>query len=115
MSRGLTQQHIDRFLAFTSLTRDQLSDMLGFEHALDEGFGYRHSSLREFPLIQISDQGQDEIACPIPALLFWRLTSGLYYSLRRGLYYGLAGGRDYGLRRGRGFTGALGESFERYV
>ena len=115
MSRGLTQQHIDRFLAFTSLTRDQLSDMLGFEHALDEGFGYRHSSLREFPLIQISDQGQDEIACPIPALLFWRLTSGLYYSLRRGLYYGLAGGRDYGLRRGRGFTEAVGESFERYV
>ena len=112
---GLTQQHIDRFLAFTSLTRDQLSDMLGFEHALDEGFGYRHSSLREFPLIQISDRGQDEIACPIPALLFWRLTSGLYYSLRRGLYYSLAGGRDYGLRRGRGFTGALGESFERYV
>lgn len=112
---GLTQQHIDRFLAFTCLTRDQLSEKLGDEHALDEGFGYRHSSLREFPLIQISDQGQDEIACPIPALLFWRVTSGLYYSLRRGLYYSLGGGRDFGLRRGRGFTGALGESFERYV
>jgi hypothetical protein len=96
---GLTQQHIDRFLAFTSLTRDQLSSKLGDEHALDEGFGYRYSSLRDFPLIQISDQGQDEIACPIPTLLFWRVTTGLYYSLRRV----------------RGFTRALGESFERYV
>jgi hypothetical protein len=96
---GLTRQHIDRFLAFASLTRDQLSSKLRDEHALDEGFGYRHSSLREFPLIQISDQGQDEIACPIPTLLFWRVTTGLYYSLRRG----------------RGFTRALGESFERYV
>jgi hypothetical protein len=96
---GLAPQHIDRFLAFTSLTRNQLSSKLRDEHVLDEGFAYRYSSLREFPLVQISYQGQDEIACPIPTLLFWRMTSGLYYSLR-----GVPG-----------FPTAFGESFECYV
>jgi hypothetical protein len=35
-----------------------------------------------FPLVRISHQGRDEVACPIPTLLFWRITTGLYYSLR---------------------------------
>lgn len=96
---GLTQQHVDRFLAFTSLTRNQLSNKLRDEHSSDEGFAYRYSSLREFPLVQISYQGQDEIACPIPTLLFWRMTAGLYYSLR-----------DV-----PGFPTAFGESFQNYV
>ena len=96
---GLTQQHIDRFLAFTSLARNRLSSKLRDEHALDEGFAYRYSSLREFPLVQISYRGKDEIACPIPTLLFWRMTSGLYYSLRAV----------------RGFPTAFGESFECYI
>jgi hypothetical protein len=96
---GLAQEHVDRFLAFTSLTRRELSNRLRAEHALDEGFAYRYSSLREFPLVRISYQGRDEIACPIPTLLFWRMTTGLYYSLKD-----LAG-----------FPTAFGESFQRYV
>ncbi|MGJ0511175.1 hypothetical protein [Methylocystis sp.] len=96
---GLTQEHFDRFLAFTSLSRRQLADRLRAEHALDERFAYCYSSLREFPLVQISHQGRDEIACPIPTLLFWRITTGLYYTLK-----------DM-----RGFPSAFGASFARYV
>jgi hypothetical protein len=96
---GLTPEHIDRFLAFTSLPRNELSNRLRAEHALDEGFAYRYSSLREFPLVRISYQGQDEVACPMPTLLFWRITTGLYYSLK-----------DV-----RGFPTAFGDSFQRFV
>lgn len=96
---GLTREHFDRFLAFTSLSRRQLANRLRAEHALDEGFFYRYSSLREFPLVQISHHGRDEIACPIPTLLFWRITTGLYYTLK-----------DV-----PGFLPAFGASFEQYV
>lgn len=96
---GLTQAHVDRFLAFASRTRNELSAKLRTEHTLDEGFAYRYSSLREFPLVAISYKGQEEIACPVPTLLFWRITTGLYYSLK-----------DI-----RGFSSAFGHSFEQYV
>ena len=66
---------------------------------MDAGFIYRYSSLREFPLVQISHQGSDEIPCPIPTLLFWRITTGLYYTLK-----------DV-----PGFPTAFGASFQRYV
>jgi hypothetical protein len=96
---GLTRQHFDRFLAFTSLSRNSLSNKLRAEHALNESFAYQYSSLREFPLVQISYRGVDEIACPIPTLLFWRITTGLYYSLRNV----------------PGFSDAFGASFEVHV
>ena len=96
---GLDQVQIDLFLRLTSLGRAELSNRLRVEHSLDENFFYPYSSLREFPLIRISHRGRNEIACPIPTLLFWRITSGLYYALRDE----------------RGFPTAFGQSFQRYV
>ncbi|WP_323715875.1 hypothetical protein [Paracoccus aminovorans] len=96
---GLTQGHFERFLAFTSLPRNVLAEHLRAEHSLDEGFGYRYSSLREFPMVGLSHLGRDELACPIPTLLFWRITTGLYYSLK-----------DID-----GFFTEFGSSFQRYV
>lgn len=96
---GLTQQHVDRFLTLTSLSRSELAERLRAEHALDEGFAYRYSSLRQYPLVMASHHGRDEISCPIPTLLFWRITSGLYYSLR-----------DL-----KGFPSAFGASFQSYI
>jgi hypothetical protein len=96
---GLHEEHVERFLAFTSLTRAALAERLRAEHALDEGFAYRYSSLRAYPIVQFSHGGIDEIACPIPTLLFWRITTGLYYSLK-----------EQG-----GFPTAFGESFQAYT
>ncbi|WP_424628107.1 hypothetical protein [Bradyrhizobium sp. SYSU BS000235] len=96
---GLNDEDVDRFLAFTCVTRSTLAEMLRAEHALDEGFAYRYSSLRAFPIIQLSYRGVDEIACPVPTLLFWRITTGLYYSLR-----------DQA-----GFPTAFGDSFQAYT
>ena len=96
---NLTQEHFEQFLAFTSLSRKELAARLRAEHALDEGFNYRYSSLREFPLVRISHLGREEVTCPIPTLLFWRITTGLYYSLK-----------DV-----PGFLTDFGSSFQRYV
>ena len=96
---GITQKHLDQFLAFTSLSRNGLSNKLRAEHALNEKFAYQYSSLWQFPLVQISHMGRDEVACPIPTLLFWRITTGLYYSLIGA----------------QGFSDEFGASFEEHV
>lgn len=96
---GITEGHVDRFLQFTSLDLAELRNRLRADHALDENFAYRYSSLREFPLIRISQRGVAEIACPIPTLLFWRLTTGLYYALKDE----------------KGYPTAFGQSFQNYV
>jgi hypothetical protein len=96
---GLAQEHFDQFLNFTSLGRPELANRLRDEHALDEGFAYRYSTLREFPLVRYSHKGREEVACPIPTLLFWRITTGIYYTLK-----------DVS-----GFPTAFGASFQSYV
>ena len=96
---GINKEHIDRFLRFMSLDLSKLRTRLHAEHALDQGFAYRYSSLREYPLIEISQNDLAEIACPIPTLLFWRITTGLYYTLK-----------DQ-----KGFSIAIGQSFQGYV
>jgi hypothetical protein len=96
---GLQVEHVERFLALTSRSSAFLRARLRAEHALDETFAYHYSSLREFPLVQISHYGKDEIACPVPTLLFWRITTGLYYSLTNQ----------------RGFATAFGSSFQEHV
>lgn len=47
----LTEEHLERFLAFTCTTRVALVEKLRSEHALDEGFAYRYSSLRAYPVL----------------------------------------------------------------
>ena len=96
---GLTAEHVELFLAFTSQKRSALAEKLRGEHVLDEDFPYRYSSFRAYPIVEYSNLGVDEIACPIPTLLFWRFTTGLYYSLR-----------DQA-----GFPTPFGKSYERYV
>jgi hypothetical protein len=96
---GISQQDINCFLRFMSLDYFDLRKRLNAEHKLDADFAYRYSSLREYPLIGISHQGQTSFACPIPTLLFWRLTSGLYYLLKHE----------------KGFSNPFGRSFQNYI
>lgn len=72
---------------------------LGDESKLDEKFSYANYALRAHPLIKTKIQGQDVLACPLPTLLYWRYTSGLYYELYNE----------------SGFDNAFGNSFQSYV
>lgn len=78
---GLDADAVQRFLSFTASSLEDLSRKLKCEHALDESYAYRYSSIRQYPLVEIRHRGRSELACPIPTLLFWRITSGLYYEL----------------------------------
>ena len=97
--RGLSPAKVELFLKFTSRSVQTLKRLLREQQAIDEGYAYRYSWLRAYPLIEIQHCGEKELACPLPTLLFWRMTSGLYYELA---------GDDR-------FFNAFGQSFQTYV
>ena len=96
---GISEQTFQRFLSFTSRTIDELKPVLRSEQKYDDRFSYSFSSLRAFPLVHMQFYGRPSIACPIPTLLLWRITNGLYYELV---------GDDR-------FSQALGNSFQTYA
>ncbi len=73
---------MDRFKAVFSLVAEDLSKLrsaLNREQQYNESFAYAYNSLRARPIILMCSEASDIAVCPIPTLLFWRFTSGLYY------------------------------------
>jgi tRNA synthetases class I (W and Y)/S4 domain len=79
--KQLPVEKFERFLAFTSKPLGELKSLLKAEQKYDSDFAYAYSSLREFPIIRMLFNGDDAFVCPLPTLLFWRITGGLYYDL----------------------------------
>ncbi|MBI1833894.1 MAG: hypothetical protein HYR90_03630 [Candidatus Andersenbacteria bacterium] len=92
---------LDLFLKLFSTDYESLKVKLQSptERSIDEKFFYYHDSFKIYPLIRINISGQDSLICPMPALLFWRVTNGIYYELCRQ----------------SGFDTVFGESFEYYI
>ena len=88
------------FLKFAARPLAALGTMIADVHRLDHAYAYQVGPLRQFPLVSVEANSHQYVFCPVPALLFWRLTSGLYFDL-------IKGDRDFG--------NALGSSFERHV
>jgi hypothetical protein len=95
-----TTRDAQLFLKFAARPLAELRTMFGDAHRLDHAYAYQVGPLRRFPLISVDVDSRQYIFCPVPTLLFWRLTSGLYFDL-------IKGDRDFG--------NALGSSFERHV
>ena len=95
----LSHERIERFLSFTCRTISELKPLLKSEQRYDDKFEYTYNSLRAFPLIRMRFQGNDAIVCPLPTLLFWRMTGGLYYELLED----------------QQFPQSFGDSFQAYV
>jgi hypothetical protein len=95
----LTLEKVDRFLTHFSLPLKDLKKLLVNEREVNDRFVYSYHSLRAFPLIRMSIQGRDAVVCPLPTLLFWRFTSGVYYEICKE----------------SGFANAYGEAFGQYV
>jgi hypothetical protein len=96
---GYTQSHATSFIDRFSLKLQDFQTAIKNERAINENFAYGNISLRKYPLIKIDNGGIEELFCPLPTLLFWRITGGLYYE---------ACGK-------KGFDNAFGKSFEQYV
>lgn len=94
----ITPEKVDRFLAFASRSVSELKRLLKAEQKYDANFAYAFNSLRTFPLVLIGSDG-GVLLCPIPTLLFWRMTKGLYYELVNE----------------PNFANAFGSSFQQYV
>ena len=97
--KRVTPENLESFLSFTCRTIPELKALLKSEQRYDAKYAYAYNSLRAFPLVRMPYKGRDSIVCPLPTLLFWRITSGLYYEL-------LSDSR---------FPQAFGESFQRFV
>jgi len=96
---GLSPDGLDRFLRHFSHNVHDLRILLQNEQEMNDGFLYAYHPLRAFPLIIIKYQGRDSLICPLPTLLFWRFTSGVYYEIC---------GKP-------GFDNAFGDAFQWYV
>lgn len=99
----ITQKELDSFLDHFSKGIDELKSLLKSpeERQLNENFVYYFDSLKAFPLIKLKtlSHQRTSLVCPIPTLLFWRFTNGIYYEL-----YNVAG-----------FDQAFGNSFQTYT
>lgn len=92
---------VEIFLSRYSLKFQELKNKLVSEEQINEKFAYSYSSLRAFPLISTIYRNQQSIACPLPTLLIWRVTSGLFYDI--------CSRPDFGNYFGRSFQQYVGE------
>lgn len=95
----LSPDGLDRFLHHFSRNIHDLKVLLLGEQEMNDGFLYTYHSLRAFPLIKITHRGRDSLICPLPTLLFWRFTNGVYYEICNK----------------PGFDNAFGSAFQWYV
>jgi hypothetical protein len=100
-----TPEILEKCLSFTSENISNLRAKLKTEQQYNENFAYGYSSLRSFPLVKMFYQGKNAIVCPLPTLLFWRFTGGLYYEL-------ISDAR-FGNEFGEGFQNYVGEVIDR--
>jgi hypothetical protein len=96
---NLSNELAQKFLGFVCRPIWELRSILQLEQRYDDTFFYAYNSLRQYPVILMPNRGADSLTCPLPTLLIWRFTAGLYYELVGD----------------PGFANAFGSSFEKYV
>jgi hypothetical protein len=79
--RALPTDAFQKFFSISSRTLSGLNQILKAEQQYNENFAYAYNSLRAYPLVRMSYFGEEAFVCPIPTLLFWKITGGLYYEL----------------------------------
>lgn len=93
----LAPEVLERFLRGNSQPFPRMRELARNAISYDANWTYSFNPLREFPLIALDHPLR--LMCPIPMLLVWRVTDGVFFDLVR---------RD-------GFAQGLGRSFEDYV
>ena len=94
-AKVFTDDMIGEFFNHFSISLDDLKDELRENRQINENFFYSYNPLVARPIIIHNNH----FICPIPKLMFWQITNGLYYSLINQ----------------EGFENAFGGSFESYV
>lgn len=103
--KNIQQDHYDKFLNHFSLPFDVLQEKLKKEQQMNEKYAYAFNSLRAYPLIRMEYEGRDSMVCPLPPLLFRRITEGLYYEI--------CNEPDFDIAFGEAFQTFIGELIRR--
>ncbi len=85
---------IDLFVSRFSKELSKLRLLIRDEQEMNDKYLYSYS-LRAFPLIRMTHNMKDGFFCPLPPLLYWRITNGLYYEI--------CDKKDFGMRFGHTF------------
>lgn len=97
---NLTMDEINQFLEHFSKPLDELRELLkADERQINENYAYYFDSLMKFPIVKMEAQGRMSLVSPLPILITWRFTKGVYYELNDK----------------SGFDKAFGNAFEEYV
>jgi hypothetical protein len=102
---ALPADMFEKFFAFMSRPLSDLRAQLKNEQQYNANFAYAYSSLRAYPLVELTDRGRIALLCPLITLLFWRFTGGLYYEL--------IAVPEFANEFGEGFQSYVGEVIER--
>lgn len=97
--KNVTTENLTRFLNIFAITLENLKMNLKSEHKLDSKYGYAYSTLRARPIIEMEYRGNMCLVCPLPTLLYWQITNGIYYSIYKH----------------RNFDKSFGTSFQNYI
>lgn len=91
----ITGEMIAHFIQHFSISLDDAKSSLKEAQQINQNIFYTYNPLLAKPLILY----KDSLLCPIPMLIFWQITWGLYYSVVNEA----------------GFANAFGDSFQNYV
>jgi hypothetical protein len=84
LTSQIAELPVDKFAAVLAFVADDVASIraiLKSEQQFNESFAYSYNSLRARPIIFMGSGVGEVAVCPIPTLLFWRFTAGLYYDL----------------------------------
>lgn len=91
----MNQESVETFLRYFSRDLDSIRAILMSEQDISERYAYSFSSLRAYPLIKMPYRNEMCLVCPLPPLLLWRITTGLYYEIVRVKGFGASFGKSY--------------------
>lgn len=97
--KELNSTNVENFLRYFSKELTEMRALIRAEQDVGEKYAYSYSSLRAFPVVKMKYRNDLSLVCPLPPLLFWRITTGLYYEILQE----------------KNFGKYFGESFQAYV
>lgn len=97
--KGVSNEDYEKFMSLFACTLNEIKERLSNERHYDDQFFYAYHSLYEYPIILTDINKKPAYVCPIPTLLYWKITSGLYYKL-------------YKIKQ---FDNVFGSAYESYV
>jgi hypothetical protein len=77
----LPAEKFEKLFAFVAEDIGPLKRRLKNAQKYNESFPYALNPLRARPIVNVAGVNNDLAICPVPTLLYWRITSGLFYDL----------------------------------